>query len=151
VIHGAALLYNFMLAKLLGKDDLIESYQSNMDDWASTIETREPAISSWDRQRFWGIVRGTGARTTPQTRHFIDRWFSLVIDGGTAGTIRENQEARQLILERERALKRGQARLDNRRALELWGGAAGTAQLNYRWPRVAHRIVTDILNGMEGS
>jgi hypothetical protein len=48
---------------------------------------------------------------------------------------------------RERALKRGKARLENRRALELWGGAAGTAQIDYRWYGV-QTIVSDILLGL---
>ena len=64
-------------------------------------------------------------------------------------TIRKFQElpaARSLITDRERITKGGQARLLNRRALELWGGSSGMSQLNYRWP-VVERIVNDILRG----
>jgi hypothetical protein len=62
-------------------------------------------------------------------------------------TISEKQQARDLIAARERALKRTQARLDNGRALERWNGAAGTAQLNYRW-RVSKKITGDIVAGL---
>jgi len=53
-------------------------------------------------------------------------------------------EARRLIDRRERAIKGGRARLADRRQLELWSGAAGMAQLSYRWP-VAQQMVNDIV------
>jgi hypothetical protein len=57
--------------------------------------------------------------------------------------------ARDLILERERTLKRSLARLGNPRALELWQGASGAYRLDFRW-RNAEQILNDLLNGLEG-
>jgi hypothetical protein len=56
-------------------------------------------------------------------------------------------EMRQLILQREYDLKGQRARLQNRQALLLWRGDAGSRQLDYRW-EVTQAIVNDILDGL---
>ncbi len=61
----------------------------------------------------------------------------------------ESEDARELIHKRERHLKGEQARLDNQRARERWGGAAGADQLNYRWGKT-ERIALDIIDGLKG-
>ncbi|KKM12615.1 hypothetical protein SY88_02610 [Clostridiales bacterium PH28_bin88] len=151
-IHGAALLYNLMLAELAGLKDLSDEYNQRLQDWALRLAERVDVLSEWDRRRFWEIVFSSGARIPIPTRRFIDAWLDLVLIGDVGRNARSaslNDDARQLIHERERSLKHGQARLDNRRALEIWNGAAGTAQLNYRW-RVAQTILLDILAGLKG-
>ena len=45
-------------------------------------------------------------------------------------------------------MKRGRARLTNRRALELWGGASGSGRLQYRW-LTAKRLLRDIFDGLD--
>jgi hypothetical protein len=50
-----------------------------------------------------------------------------------------------LIENRERQLKRGRARIGNPRAWELWSGAAGTGQLDYRWNRPVRTLINDLL------
>lgn len=85
-----------------------------------------------------------------RTRHFVDRWISLVLEGRDAATLATDEIARSLLYDREVALKRNRARLENQRALELWSGAAGASQLNYRWS-VVKAITNDILLGMENN
>jgi hypothetical protein len=53
-----------------------------------------------------------------------------------------------LIRDREVQLKRALARLTSRRALELWNGAAGADQLDYRWG-TAQQMIEDILAPLE--
>jgi hypothetical protein len=65
-------------------------------------------------------------------------------------SVADNREARNLIILRERQLKGPLARVDNPRARELWGGAAGIDRLVYRWPN-AQRISRDILEAAEAS
>jgi hypothetical protein len=60
---------------------------------------------------------------------------------------KQDADARRLIVERESLLKGPRARIGNKRALEMWTGAAGTRQLEYRWFRV-ERIILDILQGL---
>ena len=152
-IHGAALLYNLMLAEELSAtgepNDLVELYGGWLGDWASSLEERQPDLAVWDRERFWELVASEGAQVSTLTRAFIDAWLELALDGAGAVGVASDEDACRLIRERERLLKRGQARLGNRGALELWNGAAGIQPLSYRWPS-ARVIVADILRGLEG-
>ena len=143
--HGAALLYNLMLAQEIENDGWETGYQDRLAEWATRIEQRLGELRSWDRPRFWEIAYSGGSRITPQTHHFVEQWLDLVTTGD-ASALSNNSQARSLILQRERQLKRGQARLGNRRALELWGGEAGTAQLSYRWGTTQQHAI-DIIEG----
>ena len=87
-----------------------------------------------------------GAQISLPTQLFIQRWLDLALNPEIAQTIATHPEARSHIQSREAALKRGQARLSNPRALELWQGESGTAPLDYRWGS-AQRLLTDILDG----
>ena len=146
VIYGAALLYNLMLAEQTGSDELLSYYQGEFRFWVDNIRERDQPLSKWNRIRFWQVVTSGGAIIPMLTRMFVDNWLNLVLTGDIVNLI-ENSKARGLIRGRETQLKRGLARLENRRALELWSGAAGAERLNYRWP-VAQTIVADILNGL---
>jgi Family of unknown function (DUF6361) len=146
-IHGAALLYNLMLAEEAHQEDLIEEYRERLRRWASSISMRQVELLSWDRRRFWEIIELDNQRIKHPTRLFVDGWLDLVLPKVKAINIAVDNRARQLIRDRERQLKRGQARLDNIRARELWNEEAGTKQLSYRWP-VAQTIVQDILTAL---
>lgn len=145
-IHGAALLYNLMLAEEAGQENLIEEYHDRLMEWAALLSARHTELLGWDRRVFWEIVELGNQRVKPPTRLFIDSWLDLALsikDAQVAG----DKRARQLIRDRERQLKRGLARLDNIRARELWNEEAGTKQLSYRWP-VAQTIIQDILTAL---
>lgn len=145
VVHGSQLLYNLILSELVADADRVQAYLDALSDWQATVQGRRNSYASWDRSRFWYIVYATGAHITPPTRLFVDRWLDLVLAAPSAN-LSKHDIARTMIAERERYLKRGQARVDNRRSLELWGGESGAAQLDYRW-RSARRILSDLYNG----
>ena len=132
VMHGAAILYNLMLARLRKSAELTGEYEEMLDDWCALMRERRAAHLAWDRERFWAIVRATGANVTHTTRLFVNQWIdlALALDGQNPGA---SEKARSLIEQRERQLKRGQARLAGGRALDLWQGRSGTSRLNYRW------------------
>ena len=147
-IHGAAYLYNLMLAEKRGAEDLVEQYRECLAEWTDEVKARARDLLEWDRRRFWELVDLAGARVTPQTRLFVNAWLDLALsDDLPAAALAE--PARRLVGDRERALKRGLSRLDNSRALELWNGAAGTGALDYRWrqARVILRDITAVLGG----
>ncbi|KPK82248.1 MAG: hypothetical protein AMS25_03115 [Gemmatimonas sp. SM23_52] len=147
VIHGAALLYNLMLAETAANSDLINVYRSKLGNWAELLQSRWSALQSWDQARFWRTAQSEAHRVSLHTRHFIQTWFDLALDESRVGSVAEDKAARQLIHARERMFKKGRARLDNRRALDLWSGQAGTARLDYRWS-VSQTILHDILSGL---
>jgi hypothetical protein len=151
VINGAPLLYNLMLAEKSArpdKEELRADFEQRLVDWASEVEARGRELERWDRAAFWELIAEAGTRTPAPTRRFIERWLELAIDGDPSG-VAGNDAARRLITERERAIKRGRARLHSPQALALWGGNAGTGRMVYRWP-YAQRIVGDIVDGLAG-
>ncbi len=146
VIHGAALLYNFLLAELKEDAALLERYSGWLDGWAAEIENRRAALQAWDRERFWDLVSSQGE--VPQgAQAFIEKWWTLALKPGLARTVRASDEARRLVREREQILKKRLARMDNRRALDLWRGDSMAGQLSFRW-NVAQAILKDIHSGL---
>lgn len=147
-MHGAALLYNLMLSEKRGDEKLLTEYRGKFAAWAALLAGRSDAFSSWDRSAFWALVDGTNARVGMNTRRFVDGWLDRAFGAHSPEMLAYAPDARTLVEERERVLKRSRARLDNPRALERWTGSAGAQQLNYRWHRV-RTIVADILQGLE--
>jgi hypothetical protein len=140
VMHGASLLYNLMLAEARSIPERTEEYRERLKEWASQTAVPE----EWKWEEFWAVALLSNPRIPALTRSFIQRWFELVdIGPGLA----DDPRARAAISDRERITKGSQARLHNRRALELWGGSSGASQLSFRWP-VVERILNDILKGI---
>lgn len=154
-IHGAALLYNLMLAEKRGKRkgerNRVEEYRVKMADWADNIKMRESEFKEWDwRMLFWRIVVAGNSRIPIPTQNFIKTWFQWALEPKIAAGMSDNNQARMLIFKRERDLKGDeQARLYNHRALEQWTGAAGTARLSYRWQHPVRDIISDIAQGLK--
>lgn len=146
-IHGAALLYNLILAELVKSEQREDEYRDRLQGWASRLAALQPELAAWDRQRFWQIVLASGAAVTLPTRRFIDTWLDFACASQQATTAADSQAMRTLIHERERQLKRQLARLDNPRAREQWNGAAGAGQLDYRWFR-AQQLIADIQSAL---
>src|SRR5438034_11730841 len=93
------------------------------------------------------IPRAANPRISSPTHEFINKWWDLAL-AGNASDLRDDRFARSLIRDRERRLKKNRARIDNPRAQELWTGASGTAQLDFRW-RISQQLLQDIITGLE--
>jgi hypothetical protein len=146
-MHGAALVYNLMLAGLIANRELIDVYEHEVDEWAGAIASRSSHHRGWDRQWFWRMVLDENPRIPHPTRWFVERWVGIVLGAGDVGSAVRSPETRLLIQNRELQLKRGKARLVNRRALEMWNYASGTRPINFRWS-VVSTIVRDIRRGL---
>ena len=146
-IHGAALLYNLLLAELTHHDELTTYYRAAMQGWAAQIHERGAVFASWELTRFWAIVDATRANVTLPTRRFIGQWIEAIRQPSNLSHLADHTGLRQLVHNREVALKRRLSRLDNPRARELWTGQSGTGQINYRWT-AASRLLADIDAGL---
>lgn len=147
MFHGLALLYNLLLAEKAGHQERIDEYQTKLSDWYARLMVRANAVQDWDIAEFWSIVEVQPHTVTSRTRRFVNWWIETVRSATSLDALISSPATRVAIAERELALKGAQARLHNRRALELWTGAAGTTQLSYRWA-VAQQMVADILAGL---
>jgi hypothetical protein len=148
VMYGAALLYNLILATLTKNSERIIEYEQKIREWAGLLRPRTSELQSWDLSDLWNCATSEGARIGEPTRRFVTEWCAEVFGGGAASVVKSDR-CRQLVEARERALKRKQARVDNQRARDRWGGAAGTSRLSYRWSNAA-RIASDIIQGSAG-
>jgi len=149
VIHGAALLYNLLLARARGHDEWVGQYEERLGDWATLLKDRDAKLRRWydSRSAFWKIRPFEHARISHPTRAFVGKWLELVFKGAKPDDVVENRAAHALIRARESRLKGKRARLENPRALEMWRGASGDRQLDYRWANVSV-IVADIVGGL---
>jgi hypothetical protein len=139
VMHGAALLYNLLLAErcqqrhIQASDELIEDYSDQLSQWHRDLDWGAGGLlGSWNLEEFWRLVRSINPRISPLTRAFVDRWVELAHQGDVV----KDPGARTLIAAREHQQKGGQARLSNDRLLGQWGGRSGTEPLTFRWPSV---------------
>ena len=148
-MHGAALVYNLLLAEraeelgLSQHEGRRDYFTSRLDQWRDEIEEHE--LREWNLDQLWALVARQGKPVSPATRAFVSHWVSL-LRGPSGLQLAGDQTARNLIREREIHQKRGQARLTNDRLMRQWGGASGSGRLNFRWPVVA-RLLNDIAEG----
>lgn len=150
VMHGAALLYNLILSELTGNQEREQEYVTRLGRWASAvIAPRQGELAAWDLDDLWTCAEAEGARIGLRTRRFVVDWYQEAVRSGNAATVASRQMARRIVENRERAMKGRAARVDNQRARERWGGAAGTIRLSYRWSNAA-RIAADIVTGLNG-
>ena len=140
VMHGAALLYNLMLAEQRGNDEWVDRYRDGLSAWRE-MEFDRTAISLWSLDDFWGCVEHESHRVRDRARQFVHRWYELADERD--GDITDLPAARTLVKERERALKGSQSRFVNRTVLDKWGGRSGADRLSFRW-REANSHVRDL-------
>jgi hypothetical protein len=143
VLHGAALLYNRILATQSANEELTEKYTDLLQLWWDGLSVRRAELEKWDRTAFWQLMRHEGARLSSPTRDFVDAWLSLALKSSSLEPVVASQE---LIRNREAWLKRGRARIGNQGAIKNWSGSSGAAQLDFRWNRPVRAIVNDIVN-----
>lgn len=150
LMHGAALLYNLILAEASKNPERMAEYRTGMAAWAQMVDSRFELFATWDQAAFWMCAESEGARIGPSTRAFVARWWALALTELRPQLISDSPQARELIANREIYLKGPLARVRDKRALDRWGGGSGTGRMDYRWPN-AKRIADDILTALEPS
>jgi hypothetical protein len=143
-LHGAALLYNLLLARDKGVREWTEHYEERLAEWTENLRAQGDAHATWDRHQLWAKV-GDVRHVHPLAHHFVEDWCDLVTRDGFA--IDNNPRAAALVAARERHLKGPLARIGNPRALDKWTGASGDRQYDFRW-RSARRVIEDIRAGL---
>ena len=146
VMHGAALLYNLLLAEQKKGGEFADRYRERLGEWWDRLRARREELLVWDRPAFWRlVVTELGARVRGVTRQFVDQWLTLALSAPSLAAVADNPLGRRLVADQEQRVKPGRARIGNDRATESWEGSSGSAQLNYRWNRPVRAIVNDIL------
>jgi len=145
--HGAGLLYNAELSRLLEADDgppLPVDYDAAYGDWAELIAEARSELGAWNREEFWWVVAGENPRVPGGARSFVDWWLDLVVNSSSLGA--GDSSVVKELRDREAKLKGARAKLAHRRARELSQSAQGADEMLFRWP-TARRIIRDIHEG----
>lgn len=142
-MHGAALLYNYLLAKERADNGLQSQHHDSFVAWFTALPRQD--LETWSLVRMWELTAGPDYSISLKTRRFVEQWITLIRQ--SSGTLLTSKEACALIRAREIALKGPRSRFKNKRALEQWSGYAGTLRLFYRWHNV-QIILNDLAQGL---
>ena len=141
--HGAALLYNLMLAEKKQSEDLVGQYRTDLVAWQQEL-TDNAVWTGWSLPEFWVALGRHNPSLRMTTVRFVEDW----ITGAQRTTNAAADEGlRAVVANREQRLKGSRSRLVNAAALDNWAGGSGLVRLDYRW-RIAHRILADIFDGL---
>ncbi|WP_045746498.1 DUF6361 family protein [Actinoplanes rectilineatus] len=149
-MHGAALLYNLLLAEAYERADFTDitprDFREALKIWNDEMAT----VGAWDRPDMWArLIRVNPRIAAGAARRFADTWLGLVLDGRVRD-VADDPRLRDLVAGREKTVKKAQSRLVNRNLLGEWSGDSGTRPLLFRWPQV-RRMVIDIHDGVEAA
>jgi hypothetical protein len=150
VMHGAALLYNLLIAERAKAEQVdpagesLAHYRDELGEWADQVNGMAGELARWRHSDFWALVRANNPRVPLLTQNFVENWIGLATRD--AEGIGDNQPARRMVSARERLLKGSQSRLTNERLLHEWSGGSGVGRLTFRWLQVKV-LLGDIADG----
>lgn len=151
-MKGATRLYGVLVAEAYenaGYNTVVAPVEKHREEycaWVREVEDERHLIETFDQHDFWLFVRGQNENVSQLTERFVRSWVDGLLDGSAARALDDGAVARQLVTERERSIKRSQARLSNTKLLGLWGGGIADG-LSFRWPTVK-TLVSDIHEGL---
>lgn len=137
-LHGAALLFNFLIAEARGDDERQQTYRDSIATWQGDASQR---LATFDLARLWALM--PVARPTTPTRTFVERWFEAVRQND--GAVDASPRACELVRRREVRVKGQRSRIANPHRVG-WNGASGSGRLDYRWGTV-QQMVLDVAEG----
>lgn len=150
-IHGAALLYNLLVAELYEAegfttvDSPVDYFRDWLTSWAGSLGDEVAALRS-ESSEFWHRARLGNPRVPAGAQLFVDSWLRIVDENGPA-SVADHSAARTLVSRRVQGLRGPRSLLANSKLLALWGGSSGADPLTYRWGTV-RRLVLDIQEGL---
>ena len=153
-VEGMPLLYNLLVAErrreVLDSDEAeaIDESRSALAEWAAEEADQD---RRFEPDALWELVVRRGGRLPGPQRVFIESWSRRIAEPDPA-RIADDDWLRTLITDRERSLKGGRARLQNRNRLLDWTGPrAGVGRrgmrMDFRWFRV-RQFLTDLHRGV---
>lgn len=126
-IHGAALVYNLLLARKGDRSDLVDEYEDRIDRWTNEVLIPSGALEGWSRTDWWATIQRKNPRLRAADHVVVNRWLDLLESGAPLSS---SKPAADLVATRERQIKGGRARLVNQSALDRWSGGSGLAGMS---------------------
>ena len=143
-MHGAALLYNHLLASQRKCEEWTDLYEGKLQEWNTSLDLDE--LGNWSLDAFWEPHQKDGLhRITSATKEFVREWVGTTLD--LKGRVQSSNKAGSLIRKRERIVKKNRSRFDNEALLGQWKGSSATGIMTYRWER-AQQLLKDLHRGL---
>jgi len=120
-----------------------QKYRQQLDDWAER-KSQDPA--PFNPKALWEVAARYGTPVKEPLKRFIKGWSEGVAKVKPQGVV-SSQPLRNLIEQRERALKGSRARMVNESRLLDWRGDTGVGRMTFRWPQVRQEL-TDLHEGL---
>lgn len=146
LIHGAAVLYNLLLARQAQNTERVDQYEAQAEEWHTELAVTR-VLEGWDRAEWSHIIHQQNPKIHRLTMRFVDDWRSGV---EATDDITRSARLADVIRNQESRIKRGRARLTNPAALESWNGGSGLLRLNYRW-HIVHSHLQDLYAARESA
>jgi len=143
LMHGAAFLYNLMLAELTERKEIEDDHRENLSQWK--VRLQNCRVIDLPLDELWNLTVGRGHTITRRTKDFVTNWYHRALT--TQGNVADDDESRFLIRSREQRLKGTRSRFTNPRARDQWKGYAGVGQMSYRWRNVK-TLLSDLYAGL---
>jgi hypothetical protein len=143
IAYSAAVLYNQLLAKKRGDEELLAQHREAGRSWLEEVDREIGEVEHWasDLSAFWRSVENRGHVIEPRTVIFIEQWINMLLQ--YRESIFDQPAAKALIRNREIEKKRRNSRFTNSRVLDQWGGRSGMTRMVYRWP-IAQSYIADM-------
>lgn len=145
IMHGAAFLYNLMLAERSDREKFKDEHRDNLDKWK--IDLQNCRHIDLPLEGLWELTSGQGHTITSQAMDFVSAWYHRVLE--TRGNVADDPKSRELVYNRERRLKSVRSRFVNERVLDQWRGNSGVKRMEYRWGNVK-TLLSDLHAGLNG-
>lgn len=143
VKHGAALLYNLVVARAAEHQERIEELGESLREWRQALDMA--TFETWSLDELWELTMNQGHTISPATRRFVEEWVRLVV---TSHDLSRDEDAVRLVRLREMRLKGTRSKFENVKALEeKWSGQDGVGRLDYRWSNVQTHL-NDLYTGL---
>jgi hypothetical protein len=139
VHHGAALLFNYLIAEAREEADRADDYRARLGAWQPAATD---AMAQFDLRRVWQLAPGASSGA----KRFIEAWVAEVkkADGRP---IVDDDRAKGIVRSREIRVKgRTRSRIANPFRV-VWNGASGSGRLDYRWGSSVQQIALDVARG----
>ncbi len=138
IAHGAALLYNQLIAMARRNDDRADVYRGLVDGWQ---EQHFVAVTTFDLERVWRLTHSS----RPRAREFVRQWQQIVSQAD--GPLSANVTAQTFVRSREIRVKGElRSRIANPFRVE-WSGASGASRMDYRWSVAVKQMCIDLTEG----
>jgi len=141
--HGAALLYNQLIAEAREDEVRTDRYRAHVAKWQ---EGSSPAIETFDLRRVWQLA----PKASAGAKQFVHEW-QRTIRAADGLSISDHSAARELVTAREIRVKgRQRSRIATPFRVD-WQGVSGAGRLDYRWGSSVLRIALDVAEGRSGA